>query len=124
MKRIGIAALTDAEKQARYSKAHPRRVKAALSRFQKACPEFWAVDAAKQRCTNPKNPMYKHYGARGIECRITYKELLATIGRRPSSPTGRRRSLYSLDRIDNDGHYEAGNVRWATYDQQMANRRD
>jgi hypothetical protein len=124
VKRIGAVALTSPERQARYSKAHPVRVKAALSRFQKACPEFWAVDAAKQRCTNPKNPMYKHYGARGIKCNITYVELLAAIGRRPSSYVSSGRSRYSLDRINNNGHYEVGNVRWATYEQQMANRRD
>lgn len=117
MKRIGLAALTDIEKQARYRKAHPTKEKAKLRCFQVAHPEFCAVDAAKQRCTNPNNPQYRNYGARGIECRITYKELLAAIGPRPSS-------LYSLDRIDNDGHYEASNLRWATHKQQMTNRRD
>jgi len=28
-----------------------------------------------------------------------------------------------LDRINNDGHYEPGNVRWATTHEQMLNRR-
>lgn len=124
MRRIGLVALTSAERQMRYSKAHPDRVKPAFRRFQKVHPECWAIAAARQRCTNPNDPMYKHYGARGIKCRITYKELLADIGSRPDSPSACRRSIYSLDRIDNNGHYEAGNLRWATYSQQMANRRD
>ena len=38
------------------------------------------------------------------------------IGKRPSMQ-------HSLDRIDNDGNYEPGNVRWATYQEQNSNQR-
>lgn len=64
---------------------------------------------------------YRHYGGRGIEYRLPLdfgeaaRLLLASIGPRPKG--------YTLDRIDNDGHYEIGNLRWATKSEQNRNRR-
>lgn len=72
---------------------------------------------AKGRCTNPNNPSYKDYGARGIEFRFnSFQEFLNEVGRRPSSQ-------HSLDRIDNNGHYAKGNLRWADKKAQANNRR-
>ena len=80
-------------------------------------PEYHAWEAATQRCTNPRNPGWPSYGARGIEQRFpTFDDFIKAVGPRPS-----RRHL--LDRIDNDGHYERGNVRWATPRQSLANRK-
>lgn len=44
-----------------------------------------------------------------------FKVVEEEIGPRPEGCT--------LDRKDNDGNYEAGNLRWATWPEQMANRR-
>jgi hypothetical protein len=80
-------------------------------------PEYWAYKGAKGRCTNPKNRSYPDYGRRGIEFRFTsFQEFLDEVGYRPSS-------LHSLDRKNNDGHYERGNLRWATKEEQANNRR-
>jgi hypothetical protein len=82
----------------------------------KITPEYQAFRAAKERCTNPKNKAYKYYGGRGIEFRfVSFEEFFAEIGLRPDA--------MSLDRIEVNGHYEKGNVRWATQSQQVQNRR-
>lgn len=87
-----------------------------------ACPrakpksEYTAYTSAKGRCNNPNNNRYKDYGGRGIEFRFTdFEEFYAEVGDKPSPK-------HSLDRIDNDGHYEKGNVRWATPIEQGRNR--
>ncbi len=72
------------------------------------------------RCGNPKATNYKDYGGRGITvCRQWAESFIAflrDVGSRPSM-------AYSLDRINNDGNYEPGNVRWATQIQQQNNKR-
>ena len=68
--------------------------------------EYVAFSNAKQRCMNPKNPKWADYGARGIQFRFKrIRDGVAHIGPKPSND-------YYLDRIDPEGHYEVGNVRW------------
>jgi hypothetical protein len=101
--------------RARYKRNRTANLKRAKSYFQ-AHPELHIYIAAKARCTNPKNKDWKHYGGRGIKFLFkSFREFLAHIGPRPAGKT--------LDRIKNDGHYEPGNVRWATWKEQAANRR-
>lgn len=72
---------------------------------------------AKGRCENKNNYSYSYYGGRGIEFRFTSVEQLALeVGPKPTPE-------HSIDRIDNDGHYEPGNVRWASKSTQCFNRR-
>jgi hypothetical protein len=44
----------------------------------------------------------------------SFAEFLSCIGRKPENKT-------DLDRINNDGHYEPGNVRWATRSENCRN---
>lgn len=78
-----------------------------------------AWQAMKRRCTNPKVVNYRHYGGRGIrvcpEWFNSFETFLADMGEVPEGK--------SLDRIDVNGNYEPGNCRWATGEEQVANRR-
>jgi hypothetical protein len=71
-----------------------------------------------QRCTNPNNTNYKHYGARGIKvCEIwlEFNNFIADMGERPEN--------MELDRIDNDGNYAPGNCRWISHQENLLNRK-
>lgn len=77
------------------------------------------LTAAKQRCTNPGDPGYHRYGARGIcfawesvndACRWVMENL--------GVPT----DTQELDRIDNNGDYAPGNLRFVTKKENTANR--
>ena len=83
-------------------------------------PEYNLWSKIKQRCYNANNISYQNYGGRGIkmanEWYNSFNSFYSYIGKRPSS-------RHSLDRIDNNGNYEPGNVRWATIHEQCANKR-
>lgn len=83
-------------------------------------PEYLTWKRMKYRCYNPKSKAYECYGGRGIiVCDKWKNDFLAffnDIGKKPSPE-------YSIDRINVDGNYEPGNVRWATSKQQANNRR-
>lgn len=74
------------------------------------------------RCNRPTHARYKNYGGRGITVCQSWRDdfwiYVADVGARPAGPV-----RWSLDRIDNDGPYAPGNVRWATPSQQARNRR-
>lgn len=74
-----------------------------------------------QRCRNKNHKSYEDYGGRGILVFFMwigkggFEEFLNDVGKRPSRE-------YTLDRINGDGNYEPGNVRWATKSVQNSNK--
>src|SRR5574337_328089 len=82
--------------------------------------EYNSWQSMKKRCLNPRDRNYPQYGGRGIKIHpawvSSFHQFLADMGPKPSPQ-------HSIDRIDNDAGYEPANCRWATPQQQAANRR-
>jgi len=83
-------------------------------------PEYRIWSGIISRCLNPTRDRYRYYGARGItiapEWRNDFTKFLEHVGPRPSPK-------HEIDRIDNNGHYEPGNVRWVTHRENCRNKR-
>lgn len=75
----------------------------------------------RARCYNPGMFHYENYGGRGItvcpQWLHSFETFLADVGERPST-------AHTIDRLDGDGNYEPGNVKWSTHLEQRHNRRD
>ena len=99
--------------------AHPAHVR--LSNVKTngdRTPTYVSWYNMKSRCNNPNANDYKYWGGRGISVCLrweSFANFLDDMGERPEGLT--------LDRVDNDGDYEPGNCRWATWKEQRANRR-
>lgn len=77
----------------------------------------------KQRCLNPNIKSYSRYGGRGITVYPEWVDDFQNFYEYVSKLEHFGEKGYSLDRIDNDGDYCVGNVRWADQKTQGRNRR-
>jgi hypothetical protein len=88
--------------------------------IRRETPEYRTWLNMRQRCSNPNANNYKNWGGRGIcvcdRWNDSFAAFLADVGERPTE-------VHSLDRIDVNGNYEPGNVRWALPKEQAKNKR-
>lgn len=81
-----------------------------------AAPQ-WLVrrcKAQQARCTNPLHASYQNYGARGIQFNFQNPRVAAQWVKENLGLPEKISINIHLDRINNNGHYEAGNLRWST----------
>jgi len=71
-------------------------------------PYLLTLKAIKERCNNKKDKDYPRYGGRGIKCLINTRELKGLWFRDKAYDMKKP----SIDRINNDGHYEFDNCRY------------
>lgn len=98
---------------------HPRETHGGC-RGGKRHPLYHTWLCMVRRCTKRSEPAFENYGGRGITIcdrwRKSFAAFCADVGEKPSPD-------HTLDRIDNNGNYEPGNVRWATRVVQNRNSR-
>ena len=78
----------------------------------------------KQRCFNPNNKAYPDYGGRGITMYAAWIHDFQAFYDYVSQLEHFNELGYSLDRINVNGNYEPGNLRWATRTEQNRNKRN
>ena len=78
----------------------------------------------KKRCFNANSKFWKNYGGRGITMFEAWLNDFQAFYDYVSGLENFGRAGYTLDRINNDGNYEPGNVRWADRKTQNRNKRN
>jgi len=73
-----------------------------------------------RRCHNPKDKDYKYYGGRGIKVKfVSFNEFFDyVVNELKVNPKG-----LTIDRINNDKHYERGNIRFVSQAVNNQNKR-
>lgn len=86
---------------------------------QTKSPHYYRWRHMMARCYDSNSKAYADYGGRGIKVCDRWHDISKFV---LDLPEGFKKGL-EIDRIDNNGDYEPGNVRWATDSQNSDNRR-
>lgn len=74
----------------------------------------------KQRCLNPNNPRYQHYGGKGVKIHQDWIDDFMAF-KKWAMENGYKDHL-TIDRIDVNGDYNPSNCRWISNKKQQNNR--
>jgi len=103
------------------SKRHFQRMSKMLSTKTNSTVVRQKINCSKTKMRKPKDSAYKNYGQRGIKFNFpSVLEAGLWIMENLGLPD---RSL-ELDRINNNGHYEPGNIRFVTRQENSVNKRN
>lgn len=86
-------------------------------------PLYPTWNGIKQRCYNPKDKGYTNYGGRGITMQGSWKEDPHPFFDYVKSLPHYGEDGRSIDRLENNGNYEEGNLGWSTKREQATNQR-
>ena len=116
---------TDRKERYTFDPPYVEAISKAVERHLLKNPMLPTWKAMINRCYNLDRNNYKNYGGRGIAVcedwrdKGGYKKWYEYISKLPHFDE----KGYTQDRINNDGNYEPGNMRWATRKEQNINKR-
>ena len=105
-----------------------KRISETLSTHRQSHKRLYNVwSSMKDRCYNPNNMFYSHYGGRGIclcdQWVKNYQAFHNWAMNNGYDPHAKRYQC-TIDRLDVNGNYEPQNCRWVDMKMQRNNRRD
>lgn len=100
----------------------PRRVVHGGCFNYKEEPIYKIWRSIKSRCYRKDHPSYRNYGGRGIRLIDVWKTDYTAFKTYIINTLGSPEKGHILDRINSEGNYEPGNLRWATRLKQNLNR--
>lgn len=95
------------------------RIKKITTHGLSSSPHYGRWKNMMSRCYDEKCTAYRNYGARGIKVYEGWHDVAKYIA---DLPAGHFKGA-EIDRIDNDGDYCPGNIKWSTPSQNADNRR-